>query len=355
MVGVPRQGDPLRRLGFLTIGLFDADNPAPGHEQTLRTIERAEDLGFDSAWLRCRHMQYGISSPVAVMAAASQRTSRIELGTAVIPLGLENPLRLAEDLATVDVLSGGRINPGVSVGTPMHYDDFKEHLYPDTHDVEDFSKKRVERLLHCLRGEPVSDFSGTQGFETFSRRVEPHSPGLADRVWYGGMRSSAIWAGQQGINFLSSSIVTIEGTDRTGTDPADFGIVQAGDIDAFRAHHPLGERARASQGLVLIPTDSATDDQKRRYAEFAAARLPRTKGPVGPRGMLISPDLVGPSDELAEQLWAHPGFQRVDEIAVALPFTFGEDDYTQIITDLAEHLGPALGWSPRSSATGDTA
>src|SRR6059058_2162263 len=149
---------PLRKLGFLTIGLFDEADPRRGHESTLEIIELGERLGFDSAWLRHRHLQYGISSPVAVMAAASQRTSRIELGTAVIPLGLENPLRLAEDLATVDILSGGRINPGVSVGTPMRYDNYKAKLYPETHELENFSKDRVVRLLECLRGEPVSDF-----------------------------------------------------------------------------------------------------------------------------------------------------------------------------------------------------
>ncbi len=131
---MPRRGEPLRKLGFLTIGRFDAGDPAPGIEETLQTIERAEALGFDSVWLRDRHLQPGISSPVAIMAAASQRTRRIELGTAVIPLGLENPFRLAEDLATVDILSGGRINPGVSVGTPMMYDHYKTALYPETHD-----------------------------------------------------------------------------------------------------------------------------------------------------------------------------------------------------------------------------
>ncbi|MGQ4334854.1 LLM class flavin-dependent oxidoreductase, partial [Streptomyces hayashii] len=105
---------PLRKLGFLTIGLFDGDDPGPGHEGTLEIIELGERLGFDSAWVRHRHLQYGISSPVALLAAASQRTRRIELGTAVIPLGWENPLRLAEDLATVDVLSGGRLNPSAT-------------------------------------------------------------------------------------------------------------------------------------------------------------------------------------------------------------------------------------------------
>ena len=339
---MPRRGEPLHKLGFLTIGRFDDANPGPGIEETLEVIERAEALGFDSVWLRDRHLQPGISSPVAIMAAASQRTSRIELGTAVIPLGLENPFRLAEDLATVDVLSGGRINPGVSVGTPMMYDHYKAALYPDTHAVEDFSKERVLRLLRALRGEPVSDFEGVVGIERFTRRVQPHSPGLADRVWYGGGLESAKWAGTQGINYLTSSVVGTE-----GTESRDFATIQGEQIDAYRDHHPRPESARVSQGLVVIPTDSATDDQVRRYREYAASRFERTTSPQGPKKMLFSPDYVGTSDELADQLFEHAGFQRADEIAFALPFSFDEADYRQIVTDLAEKLGPKLGWDPR--------
>ena len=339
---MPRRGQPLRKLGFLTIGRFDDANPGPGIEETLEVIERAEALGFDSVWLRDRHLQPGISSPVAIMAAASQRTSRIELGTAVIPLGLENPFRLAEDLATVDVLSGGRINPGVSVGTPMMYDHYKAALYPDTHAVEDFSKERVLRLLRALRGDPVSDFEGVVGIERFTHRVQPHSPGLADRVWYGGGLESAKWAGAQGINYLTSSVVGTE-----GTESRDFAIIQGEQIDAYRDHHPRPESARVSQGLVVIPTDSATDAQVRRYREYAASRYERTTSPQGPKKMLFSPDYVGTSDELADQLFEHAGFQRADEIAFALPFSFDEADYRQIVTDLAEKLGPKLGWKPK--------
>ncbi|HXO24187.1 MAG TPA: LLM class flavin-dependent oxidoreductase, partial [Streptosporangiaceae bacterium] len=183
---MPVPGVALEKLGFLTIGLFDGPDPGPGHQSTLEAIELGERLGFDSVWLRCRHLQFGISSPVAMLAAAAQRTSRVELGTAVIPLGWENPLRLAEDLATVDVLSGGRLNPGFSVGKPMHWDDVREALYPDTADLEDFSYQRVARLLRFVAGEPAAEFAGTDGFEQFSDRVQPHSPGLRERLWYGG-------------------------------------------------------------------------------------------------------------------------------------------------------------------------
>lgn len=334
---MPLPSNPLRKLGFLTIGLFDGDNPGQGHESTLEIIELGERLGFDSAWVRHRHLQYGISSPVAVLAAASQRTSRIELGTAVIPLGWENPLRLAEDLATVDILSRGRLNPGLSVGPPMHYDQVKNALYPGTADVEDFSYDRMERLLDFVRGKSATDFSGVEGFEVFSDRVQPHSPGLGRRMWYGGgSLRSAQWAGEHGMNLLTSSVVKAEESE-------DFAEIQLSHIRAFRTHHPDGAHARVSQGLVVIPTDSATREQRARYEEYARKRTPRTATPQGPARMMFAPDLVGSSAEIAERLYAHAAFREVDEVAFALPFTFDHDDYVQILTDIATELGPRLG------------
>ena len=341
---MPSPERPLRKLGFLTIGLFDPADPAAGHRSTLEIIGLGEQLGFDSAWLRHRHLQFGISSPVAVMAAASQRTSRIELGTAVTPLGWENPLRLAEDLATVDLLAGGRINPGLSVGEPMHYDTVKHHLYADSWDVEDFSYDRVDRFARLVAGEPVRDFSGKQGVvEEFSNRVEPHSPGLRSRLWYGaGSMKSAVWAGTNGFNLLSSSVIFPD----KDQEP-DFARVQQSQIRAYRdAATASGNTARASQGLVVIPTDSASSAQREKYQRYVDERTPRTSAPQGPKGMMFAKDLIGTSDEIAGQLYAHAGFQEVDEVAFALPFSFDHQDYVQILTDIAENLGPALGWRP---------
>ncbi|WP_426503978.1 LLM class flavin-dependent oxidoreductase [Dactylosporangium sp. McL0621] len=341
---MPAAGQPLRKLGFLTIGLFDPADPAAGHESTLEVIALGEHLGFDSAWLRHRHLQYGISSPLTVLAAAAQRTARIELGTAVTPLGWENPLRLAEDLGTVDLLSGGRLNPGISVGPPMQYEHVRAALYPDTADAEDFTYARVERLLSFVAGEPASDFDGTEGFEVFSRRVEPHSPGLRARMWYGGgSLRSAQWAGEHGMNLLTSSVVKAEDPD--GPAP-DFAAIQLAHVRAFRAAHPDGARARVSQGLVVIPTDSATPEQREKYLEYAAKRTPRTATPQGPGRLMFAPDLVGSSAEIAERLHAHAAFREIDEVAFALPFTFAHEDYVQILTDIATRLGPALGWTP---------
>jgi alkanesulfonate monooxygenase SsuD/methylene tetrahydromethanopterin reductase-like flavin-dependent oxidoreductase (luciferase family) len=337
---VPLSSEPLQKLGFLTIGLFDGSDPRPGHETTLEIIELGEQLGFDSAWVRHRHFQYGISSPVAVLAAASQRTSRIGLGTAVIPLGWENPLRLAEDLATVDILSGGRLNPGVSVGPPIHWDYVKEALYPQTYDEQDFSYERVRRLLDMLRGEPVSTFAGTEGFEVYSDRVQPQAQGLASRMWYGGGSvRSAQWAGENGMNFLTSNVTKAEGSE-------DFVETQLSHINTFRAHHPDGNRARVSQGPVVIPTDTASANQREKYSSYAQGRTARTSTPQGPARLMCALDLVGTSDQIAEQLYSNAAFQQINEVAFALPFNFEPDDYVQILTDIATKLGPALGWRP---------
>ncbi|MFE2106882.1 LLM class flavin-dependent oxidoreductase [Kitasatospora sp. NPDC059463] len=341
---MPSHTQPLRKLGFLTIGLFDPADPGAGHESTLRLVELGERLGFDSAWVRHRHLQHGISSPVAVLAAATQRTSRIRLGTAVIPVGWENPLRLAEDLATVDLLSGGRLDPGVSVGRPGHWEQVSGALYPDTADAEDFGYRRVDRLLGFLRGDPATDFSGVEGIEVYSDRVQPVSPGLADRLRYGGgSLRSARWAGERGLGLLTSNVVRAEESE-------DFAEIQRSHIAAFRERHPLGARARVSQGLVVIPTDSATAEQRARYHAYVDGRTARTTAPQGLARVMYARDLIGSSAEIAEQLYAHAGFREVDEVVFALPFTFGHEDYVQILTDIATNLAPALGWKPADDA-----
>ena len=223
----------------------------------------------------------------------------------------------------------------------MHWDDVREALYPDTADLEDFSYRRVDRLLGFVAGAPAATFDGAEGFEQFSSRVQPHSPGLRSRMWYGGASlASARWAGEHGVNFLTSSVVRAE-------EAEDFAAIQQSHIRAFRNAHPAGTAARVSQGLVVIPTDSASGAQRAKYEAYVAARTPRTAAPVGPARMLFARDLIGPSEEIAAGLYKHAGFREVTEVAFALPFTFERADYAQILTDMATKLGPALGWAPK--------
>jgi alkanesulfonate monooxygenase SsuD/methylene tetrahydromethanopterin reductase-like flavin-dependent oxidoreductase (luciferase family) len=220
----------------------------------------------------------------------------------------------------------------------MRFDEVKQALYPDTADIEDFSYERVQRLLRFIRGEAATGFSGVEGIEAFSDRVQPHAKGLAGRMWYGGASlRSAQWAGENGMNLLASSVVKAEESE-------NFAEIQLSHIRTYRAHHPDGDRARVSQGLVVIPTDGASAEQRSRYEQYAQSRTPRTAAPPGPARLMFEVDFVGTSQEIAEKLYAHAAFREIDEVAFALPFSFEHDDYVQILTDIATRLGPALGW-----------
>ena len=339
---MPEESLPLRRLGSLTLGVFDRDDPTPGHESLLQVLEFGERLGFDSAWLRHRHLQYGVSSPVAIMASASQRTSRIEIGTAVTPLGWENPLRLAEDLATVDILTGGRVNPGISVGPPMRWDDVRAALYPDTAELEDLTY-RPGRALPVVRGGGTG--RGHRSDDRLRGLVRPRRTALAGAALTCLVRRRLAALGpmgrENGLHFVSSNVIRAE-------DSEVFEDIQEAQLELFRSVHPDPASARASQGLVVIPTDSATPEQRARYGAYVEARTPRTAHPQGPQRMLFARDLIGTSDQVAEQLYAHKGSRQVDEVVFALPFTFRHQDYVQILTDIATRLGAALGWSPAS-------
>ncbi|OUE25922.1 LLM class flavin-dependent oxidoreductase [Clavibacter michiganensis] len=344
---MPAPGSPLSRLGFLTTGPFDPTDPAPGLEQALRLVELGDALGLDTAWLRPDHLRNAISSPVAMLAAASQRARRIGLGTASIPVRAENPLRLAEDLATLDLLSGGRLRPGLSVGNPGRVADLDRAIHPTTAAHEEPGRERLLRFRELLRGGRVPGAdehdADPEDDESLTATVQPASPGLADRLGYGAATlRTAAWAGAHGFRLLASGV-----TERGSG--ARFGEDQRALIDAYRDAHPDSAAAHVTLALVVVPTDGATTEQRARYAADAAARAERAaraEGRPGGASMVRADDLVGPADRLAAALRADPAVQAADELAIVLPDGLPGDDAAQILTDVAERLGPALGWSP---------
>jgi len=351
---MPAPGSALTRLGFLTTGPFDPADPATGLEEALRLVELGDALGLDTAWLRPDHLRNAVSSPVAMLAAASQRARRIGLGTASIPVRAENPLRLAEDLATVDLLSGGRLRPGLSVGSPKRVAAVDRAVHPTTAEHEEPGRDRLLRFRDLLRGGRVPGADdqpdGSDEDDALTPTVQPSSPGLADRLGYGAATlRTAAWAGSHGFRLLASDV-----TER-GSGAGGFAADQRGLIDAYRAAHPDPAAAHVTLALVVVPTDGATAEQRARYAADAAARAERaaradqSEGPGAASSMVRAPDLVGPSDELAAALLAHPAVQAADELAIALPAGLPAGDLARILTDVAERLGPALGWSPATA------
>ena len=330
----------VRSLAFLTPGNFPDDDPYAGLEATLALFAYGEQLGYRGAWIRQRHLEHGVSSAATFLAAATQRTTTIELGTAVIPIGYESPFRLGEDLATVDVLSRGRLQAGFSAGTPPHVDLLGEKVFDgDWHDV-DFSHARIERLADGLAGTYLGDEDTVihSPGNVQRPRLQPHSPGLVQRLWYGaGSRRSSLWAAQRGLHLLSGNIVGGEESD-------DFATAQRANIAAFRAAWTGTHAPRIALGRVIVPTDGADRATRERYREYARSRHGRTLGPQGPRRTLFAPDLVGPAQEIAERLHADAAIGEVDELRLELPYEFTLEDYEQILSDTVNLVGPLLGW-----------
>ncbi|GAA2635757.1 LLM class flavin-dependent oxidoreductase [Dactylosporangium fulvum] len=330
----------MRTLAFLTPGNFPDDDPYEGLEATLRLFEYGERLGFDGGWIRQRHLEHGVGSAAVFLAAAGQRTSRLQLGTAVIPIGYESPFRLAEDLSMADVLSRGRLQVGFSAGTPPHADLIGELVFDGDWRSFDLSYGRIARLRDNLRGE----FLGGPDTVIHSPgnvqrpRLQPYSKGLVDRLWYGGGSLRSVrWAGSAGLNLLTGNIVSGEGTD-------DFMTAQLGLIEAYRA--AATRPARIAIGRVVVPLDSADAATRRRYLRYAESRHERTLKPQGERRTLFAPDVVGTGDEIADRLRSDAAVQSVDELRLELPYEFDARDYEQILHDVVHAVAPLLGWSP---------
>ncbi|MEW2164860.1 LLM class flavin-dependent oxidoreductase [Streptomyces sp. NPDC007084] len=331
-------------LAFLTPGNFADDDPYTGLEETLRLFEYGERLGFDGAWIRQRHLEHGVGSAAVFLAAAGQRTERIELGTAVIPIGYESPFRLAEDLALADVLSRGRLQAGFSTGMP-HAELLGDLVYDGDWRGFDLSYGRIARVLDNLRGDLLGgpDTVIQSPGNTQRPRLQPYSPGLVDRVWYGGGSLRSVrWAAEHGLNLLLGNIVTGEETD-------DFTVAQRNLLSAYRRAGSGTRRPRVALGRVIVPLDSADAATRARYRAYAASRHERTLAPRGPKRTLFAPDVVGTAEQILEQLAADPAVSAVSELRLELPYEFGRDDYEQILHDVRHAIAPELGWRPASA------
>jgi alkanesulfonate monooxygenase SsuD/methylene tetrahydromethanopterin reductase-like flavin-dependent oxidoreductase (luciferase family) len=309
----------IRHLAFLTPGNYAEADPLrrPGGGAAL--FEFGEKLGFDGAWVRQRHLERGVSSAATFLAAATQRTRRIELGAAVIQMGYENPFRLAEDLATVDVLSRGRLQVGLSAGVPPHGALLGSRFYDAAPNTVDFTHKRVARLKANLEPTPAG------------RRAHLHRVGRRARA--AARAALCARAGRPAlVRRRLAALGRMGGAQRL--QPA------AGQRAVGRAHGrlPAGaagliERYRASEADRpprgsggAGPRDRAAGWRRCRHAQA----LPRLRG--GPRrahagaagraAHAVRDDLVGTSDEILERLRKDPVLPQVSELRVELPYNF---------------------------------
>ena len=198
----------MKRIGFLSFGHWRA---APGSQtrtasdallQTIELAQAAEDLGVDGAFVRVHHFERQLASPFPLLAAIGARTSRIEIGTAVIDMRYENPLYLAEEAAAADLISGGRLQLGVSRGSPetvLRGAESFGYRPADGETDADAARRKTEIFLAAIGGAAVARTDPARTGVSGGLAIQPQSPGLADRIWWGsGTRATAQWAAQAG-------------------------------------------------------------------------------------------------------------------------------------------------------------
>ncbi|WP_432485630.1 LLM class flavin-dependent oxidoreductase [Kineococcus esterisolvens] len=341
-------------LGFLT---FVPDHggpqgPARALEDGLALVELAEELGFDTAWVRVRHHEPFLSSPMTFFAAASQRTSRIHLGTGVIPMRYEDPYRLAEDAATVDLLSGGRLELGLSNGIPPVAATLDPIHGASERGFAEEAQHRIAALRDAVSGRAVGRTdSGYMSVPAGSDLVvTPHAAGLEDRLWYGaGSEATAVRTGTQGLHLQVSTL----NTEETG-EP--FDVVQARQVVSYRkafteSGHAHRLEPRVSAGRIVLPLLHARDEREHRgflegYRSGMTADGRPKDDPASP--IRFSSIFSGAPDSITERLLADAALREVDELVVVLPADGPVEAHRRVLTAVAREVAPGLGWTSAS-------
>lgn len=338
----------MKKIGFLSFGHW---TPSP-HSQTrsasdvlLQSIDlavAAEELGADGAYFRVHHFARQLGSPFPLLAAVGARTSRIEIGTGVIDMRYENPLYMAEDAGAADLISGGRLQLGISRGSPEQVvDGYRYFGYApaEGEDHADMARRHTEVFLDVITGRgfaqpnPRPMFPNPPGL----LRVEPYSEGLRERIWWGaGSRSTAEWTAQRGMNLMSSTLLT----EDTGVP---FHQLQAEQIQVFRdawkeAGHAWEPRVSVSRSIFPI-----VNDMDRAY--FGHDRDSSDQvGIIDGGSARFGKSYAAEPDQLVEQLRDDEAIAAADTLLLTVPNQLGVDYNAHVLESLLTHVAPALGW-----------
>jgi alkanesulfonate monooxygenase SsuD/methylene tetrahydromethanopterin reductase-like flavin-dependent oxidoreductase (luciferase family) len=339
----------MKKIGFLSFGHWTPSSQSQtrsASDALLQSIDlavAAEELGADGAYFRVHHFARQLASPFPLLAAVGAKTSRIEIGTAVIDMRYENPLYMAEDAGAADIIASGRLQLGISRGSPEQVIDgwrYFGYVPPEGQTDADMARHHTQVFLDVLRGEgfakpnPRPMFPNPPG----PLRLEPHSEGLRERIWWGASsNATAKWAAELGMNLQSSTLKN----DETG-EP--FHIQQAAQIRVFReawkaAGHQREPRVSVSRSIFALVSDRdrayfGQGDEGQDQIGFIDEN---TRAIFG-RSYAAEPDV------LIEQLAKDEAIAEADTLLLTVPNQLGVDYNAHVIEAILSHVAPALGW-----------
>jgi alkanesulfonate monooxygenase SsuD/methylene tetrahydromethanopterin reductase-like flavin-dependent oxidoreductase (luciferase family) len=338
----------VKKIGFLSFGHWGesyGSQVRSAADSLLQSIELAvavEALGLDGAYFRVHHFARQLGSPFPLLAAIGARTQRIEIGTAVIDMRYENPLYMAEDAGAADIIAGGRLQLGISRGSPEQVIDGWRHFGYTPAEGEsdaDMARRHAEVLLQVLQGEGFAEpnphpmFPNPPGL----LRVEPHAAGLRDRIWWGSSsNATAKWAAALGMNLQSSTLKE----DESG-EPLH--VQQRKQIEAYReawkaAGH--GREPRVSVSRSIFPL---MNDRDRAY--FGRDTRDRDQiGYIEATRAIFGRSYAAAPDVLVKELAGDEAIAAADTLLLAVPNTLGVEYNAHVIESILKHVAPGLGW-----------
>ncbi len=336
------------RLGFLSFGHWQRAQwsrtltAKDALVQTIELAQAAEEIGIDGAFVRVHHFAAQLSSPFPLLAAMGARTSTIELGTAVIDMRYENPLYMAEDAAAADLISGGRLQLGISRGSPEPVTDGPEAFgFPEAQGEAgaDLARAHTEQFRRAIAGEGAAHADPAHTGMTGLLPVQPQAEGLSERIWWGaGGRESARWVAQQGMNLMSSTLLL----EDTGVP---FDELQAEQIEAYHeswreAGWPRTPRVSVSRSVIPITTDL-----DRRY--FGRDENRDQVGHLDGHTSRFGRTYTGEPDVIARELAQDRAVQAADTVLLTVPNQLGVDYNAHLLETIAREVAPALGWKAK--------
>lgn len=339
----------MKKIGFLSFGHW-SPSPQSGTQtaadallQSIDLAVAAEELGADGAYFRVHHFARQLASPFPLLAAAGAKTKKIELGTAVIDMRYENPLYMAEDAGAADLIAGGRLQLGISRGSPEQVIDGWRYFgfAPEEGKTDaDMARQHAEVFLEVLKGKgfaqpnPRPMFPNPPGL----LRLEPHSEGLRERIWWGAATdATAVWAAKLGMHLQSSTLKF----DETG-EP--LSVQQAKQIRAYRAAWKEAGHAHEPRVSVSRSIFALVNDQDRMY--FGTGRPEQDQfGYIEPEVRAVfGRGYTGEPDKLIEALRQDEAIAEADTLLLTVPNQLGVDYNAHVIESILKHIAPALGW-----------
>jgi alkanesulfonate monooxygenase SsuD/methylene tetrahydromethanopterin reductase-like flavin-dependent oxidoreductase (luciferase family) len=339
----------LKKIGFLSFGHWSdsyGSRVRSATDSLLQSIElaiAAEELGIDGAYFRVHHFARQLSSPFPLLAAIGARTRRIEIGTAVIDMRYENPLYMAEDAGAADIIAGGRLQLGISRGSPEQVIDGWRHFgyAPAAGETDtDMARRHAEKFLEVSEGagfakpNPRPMFPNPPGL----LRLEPHAEGLRDRIWWGSSsNATSRWAAKLGMNLQSSTLKD----DETG-EPLH--VQQRKQIEAYREAWKEAEHEREPRVSVSRSIFALVDDRDRAYF----GRDGRDQDQVGyidaNTRAIFGRSYAAEPDVLVRELAADEAIAAADTLLLTVPNTLGVDYNAHVLESVLKHVAPSLGW-----------